>query len=381
MRGKPTEQEVWPNGLPGPDIENGENPIVITTNATGYDKDKRDYFQTNGRVEFQVPGVTGLKITGTAALDKYIRRTKRWETPWYLYFWDKKTYEADGVTPKMTKSMRSTFTDPRLTESHEDQLNVNLSGFINYDRSFGRHTLNLLAAVTRETIDNENFNAFRRNYISPTIDQLFAGGDDAQKNNNGGAFKRARLSYFGRVNYNYDEKYMAEFLWRYDGSYMFPQSDRYGFFPGILLGWRLSEENFMKPLHFIDNLKLRASWGQMGNDNIIFGGVLQEYRYLSTYGFNSYIAGGNIVKTLIESGVPNPGYTWEVANNSNVGLEGAVLNNKLTFELDYFYNIRSKILMTNEAIVPASAGMTLPPENLGKLKTKAGNSTSAIVIR
>ena len=369
MRGKPTEQEVWPNGLPGPDIENGENPIVITTNATGYDKDRRDYFQTNGRVELQIPGVTGLKLSGFASLDKYIRRTKRWETPWSLYFWDKVSYEADGVTPKMTKSIRSTFTDPRLTESQEDQLNINLSGFINYDRTFGAHTVNLLAAVTRETIENNNFNAYRRNYISPTIDQLFAGGD-LQKDNNGGAFKRARLSYFGRVNYNYQEKYIAEFLWRYDGSYIFPESDRFGFFPGVLVGWRLSEENFMKNITFIDNLKLRASWGQMGNDNIIFNGALQEYRFLSTYGFNTYVIGNNVVKSLTESGVPNPGYTWEVANNSNVGLEGSVLQNKLTFELDYFYNVRTKILMANEAVVPASAGMVLPPENLGKVKNR-----------
>ena len=375
MRGKPTEQEIWPNGLPGPDIENGQNPIVITTNQTGYDKDKRDYFQTNGKVELLIPGVEGLKLTGFAALDKYYKRENRWETPWYLYFWDKVSYESDGVTPKLTKSVRSTFTDPRLTISEEDQLNVNLSGFINYDKTFGAHTINLMAAVTRETIDNENFSAFRRNYISTTIDQLNAGGDDAQKSNSGTEYKRARLSYFGRVAYNYQEKYLAEFLWRYDGSYIFPENDRFGFFPGILVGWRISEEKFFKPVKFIDNLKLRASWGQMGNDNIIFNGVLQEYKYLSTYGFNTYVIGGNVVKTLTETGVPNPGYTWEVANNSNVGLEGSALNSRLTFEMDYFYNIRSKILMQNSAVVPASAGITLPPENLGKVKNRGWEFT------
>jgi TonB-linked SusC/RagA family outer membrane protein len=369
MRGKPTEQEVWPNGLPGPDIENGQNPIVITTNQTGYDKDRRDYFQTNGRIDLQVPYVDGLKISGFAAVDKYFRRGKRWETPWYLYFWDKVSYEPDGVTPKLTKSVRSTFTDPRLTESQENQLNINLSAFINYDKSFGSHTVNLLAAVTRETIDNETFNAFRRNYISSAIDQLFAGGDP-QKDNNGSAYTRARLSYFGRVNYNYKEKYMAEFLWRYDGSYMFPESDRFGFFPGILLGWRISEEKFFRSVPFINNLKLRASWGQMGNDNILFNNVLQEYRYLSTYGFNTYVVGGNVVKTLTETGVPNPGYTWEVANNSNLGIEGSAWNSRLNFEFDVFNNIRTRILMQNSAVVPASAGITLPPENLGKVSNK-----------
>lgn len=371
MRGKPTEPEVWPNGLPGPDIENGQNPIVITTNQTGYDKDRRDYFQTNGRVELTIPGVEGLKLTGFAAIDKYLRRTKKWETPWYLYNWDKTSFEADGVTPKLERSVRSTFTDPRLTESSENQLNINLSGFVNYDRHFGDHTLNLMAAVTRETISNDNFNAYRRNFISTAIDQLNAGGEDAQKTNNGGAWQRARLSYFGRVNYNFREKYLAEFLWRYDGSYIFPENDRFGFFPGILLGWRLSEEKFFSDhIGFIDNLKLRASWGQMGNDNILFNGVLQEYRFLSTYGFNTYIIGNSQVKTLTEMGVPNPGYTWEVANNANIGLEGAALNNRLTFELDVFHNVRTKILMANEAQVPATAGMQLPPENLGKVKNR-----------
>lgn len=375
MRGKPTEQEVWPNGLPGPDIENGQNPIVITTNATGYDKDKRDYFQSNGKIELLIPGVEGLKLTGFASVDKYIRRTKRWETPWSLYFWDDRTaFEADGVTPKLVKKTRSTFTDPRLTESLENQLNINLSGFVNYDRTFGSHTVNLLAAVTRETIDNENFFAFRRNFISPAIDQLFAGGD-AQQNIGGSAFNRARLSYFGRVNYNYKEKYLAEFLWRYDGSYIFPESDRFGFFPGVLVGWRISEEDFLKSVSFVNNLKLRASYGQMGNDNIIFNNVLQEYRFLPTYGFNSYVIGNNVVKTLTETGVPNPGYTWEVANNANIGLEGALLNNKLSFEFDYFVNVRSKILMTSEATTPATAGFNLPPENLGKVKNRGWEFT------
>lgn len=369
MRGKPTEQEVWPNGLPGPDIENGQNPIVITTNATGYDKDRRDYFQSNGRIELLIPGVEGLKLTGFASIDKYTRRTKRWETPWSLYFWDDRTaFEPDG-TPKLVKKTRSTFTDPRLTESHENQLNINLSGFVNYDRTMGPHTVNLLAAVTRETINNENFNAFRRNFISPAIDQLFAGGD-AQQNIGGGAFERARLSYFGRVNYNYKEKYLAEFLWRYDGSYIFPESDRFGFFPGFLVGWRISEEDFLKSVSFIDNLKLRASYGQMGNDNIVFNGALQEYRFLSTYGFNTYVIGNNVVKTLTETGVPNPGYTWEVANNANVGLEGSLLHGKLSFEFDYFVNVRNKILMTSESITPASAGFNSPPENLGKVKNR-----------
>src|SRR4029079_438562 len=137
----PQENQVWPNGLPGRDIENGENPIVITTNQTGYDKDRRDYFQTNGRLEVLIPWVTGLKVTGTASVDKYQFNGKKWSTPWYLYSWNGSDYEADGKTPKLQKELRSTFTDPRLNQNSENNLSLNLSGLINYDHSFGDHAI------------------------------------------------------------------------------------------------------------------------------------------------------------------------------------------------------------------------------------------------
>ena len=373
MRGKPTEPEVWPNGLPGPDIENGQNPIVITTNATGYNNDKRDYFQTNGKLEIKIPGVDGLKLTGTASLDKEIRRTKDWQTPWSLYFWDHSTYEADGVTPVLTKSIRSTYTDPRLSESDENYLNILVSGFINYDKTFGDHTLNLMAAVTKETDKGDNFNAYRRYFISPTVDQMFAGGD-AEKDNGGSAFERARLSYFGRMAYNYKQKYLAEFLWRYDGSYLFPEDSRFGFFPGMLVGWNISQEDFWQAnVKAVNYLKLRASYGQMGNDQVYYNGSLQEYKYLSTYGFGSYVLGGDqVAKTLYESVVPNPDFTWEVANNFDVGLDGELFDGKINFTLDYFYNKRTNILWQPQGSTPASAGISdiLPPQNIGKVDNK-----------
>ncbi|CAN5473935.1 TonB-dependent receptor [soil metagenome] len=371
MRGKPNEPEIWPNGLPGRDIENGQNPIVITTNATGYDRDKRDYFQTNGKIEFLIPGVEGLKITGTAAIDKYIYNGKRWATPWYLYSWDKVSYEDDGVTPQLTKELRSTFTDPRLSQNTENNININLSALVNYDRTIGNHTINFLAGAQRETLSDEYFNAYRRYYVSTAVDQLFAGGDD-EKNNGGGAYERARLSYFGRVGYNYKQKYIAEFLWRYDGSYIFPPDHRFGFFPGIMGGWRVSEEDFFKNnVKFIDNLKIRGSWGQMGAEPY-FNGTLAEYQYLGTYGFSSYIIDDAVARAFYETKVPNPNYTWEVGNSLNFGLEAAFLKNKLTLEFDYFVNKRDKALIKQQGSIPQSSGIgnLLPPVNLGKVENR-----------
>lgn len=374
MRGIPTEPAYWPNGLPGPDIEYGENPVVITTNQTGYDRDKRYYFQTNGQVDITVPWVEGLKFSGTASIDKYVRKTKRWEIPWYLYTWQG-DYEDDGVTPLLVRGERGP-ADPRLTQGDEDQMNVLLGGVLTYDRTFGDHTINLLAGVNRETIRNDNFNAFRRYFISAAIDYLFAGGD-AEKNNDGSAWERARLNYFGRVGYNYKSKYMAEFLWRYDGSYMFPEDSRYGFFPGVMAGWMISEENFWKDnVPFVNYFKLRGSYGQMGNDNIYYDhddngeATLQEYQYFSTYGFGTYVVSNELVKTLYESRVPNMFITWEVANNYNVGLDGQLMDGKFNFTVEWFRNKRESILWQRNASIPQSTGMTLPAENIGIVENK-----------
>jgi TonB-linked SusC/RagA family outer membrane protein len=376
MRGKPTEPAFWPNGLPGPDIEYGNNPVVITTDQTGYDKDRRYYMQSNARLDITIPWIDGMKLSGNIAYDKYLKRTKDWMTPWYLYTWDKKTYEDDGKTPLLVKSKRGT-DQALLSQGDEDQTNLLLRGLLTYDHTFNKsHTVNFVFGIEKETVNFDNFGASRKYFISSLIDQLSAGGD-AEKDNSGGAWDRARLNYFGRAAYNYKEKYLAEFVWRYDGSYMFPASSRFGFFPGIMAGWRISEENFWKNnIKSINYLKLRASWGKLGNDQIYFDDngdgtlTLQEYQYYATYGFNSYILGGNVVKSLFEARMPNPFITWEVANNYNLGLDGALLNNRLYFELDAFMNKRTGILVRRNASVPQTTGMTLPAENIGKVDNK-----------
>ena len=369
MRGRPTEPEVWPNGKPGPDIENGQNPYVITTNATGYNDNPKDFTQTNGSIEITNPWVKGLKLTLSAAIDKTSETSKTWQTPWMLYSWDKITYEADGVTPKLVGAIRSNFTDPRLTQRYGSVLNTNLTALLNYDRKIGTdHTIGILAGVTKEVYKGEGFLAFRRNYISPAIDQLFAGGLIGQ-NTDGSAYERPRLGYYGRAQYNYKEKYLAEFVWRYDGSYIFPEDTRFGFFPGILLGWNISNEDFFK-VKGINYLKLRASYGQMGNDQIVFDNVLQEFKYLSTYDFGRYPINNAVATTLRESVLANPDFTWEVANNYNVGLDASLFDNKVDLTLEYFVNQRKKLFITNLASTPATTGITLPPVNNGQLDNK-----------
>lgn len=366
MRGRPTEPEVWPNGLPGPDIENGQNPYVITTNATGYDDRPIDYLQTNASIAITNPWVEGLKLTLSGAVDRNSGTQKVWQTPWTLYSWDKTTYEADGVTPKLVGAIRSNFKDPRLFQGYSSLLNTNLTAMLSYEKQLTRqHSIGAMIGITKENFSGDRFSAFRRNYISPAIDQLFAGGS-LQQNTDGSAYSRARLGYYGRVQYNYGEKYLAEFIGRYDGSYIFPEASRFGFFPGVLLGWNVSKEDFFK-VPAIDYLKVRASYGQMGNDQVFYNNQLQEYAYLSTYGFGNYPINGQVTTTLGETVLANPNFTWERANNYNLGIDMSLLNNKIDIILEYFYNRRDQILIQKTGSTPASSGISslLPPVNAG----------------
>ncbi len=377
MRGRPTEPEVWPNGKPGPDIENGQNPYVITTSATGYDKQKIDILQFTGSVDISQPWVEGLKLTLQGAVDQGFGRRKLWRTPWELYYWDRISFEDDGVTPLLEPAVRSNFTDPRLQESSESVLNYNLTALLNYDKTIGLdHTINILAGVTKEEFKGNGFLAFRRNYISSAVDQLFAGGTIGQ-NVDGGGYNRARLGYYGRVRYDFRQKYLAEFIWRYDGSYIFPESDRFGFFPGVMFGWNLTNEDFFNA-EFVNFLKFRVSYGQMGNDQVFFDsdgdGVpeLQEYAFLSSYSFGRYPINNQVVSTLEETVLANPNFTWERANNFNVGMDATLFNGRIDLVFEYFINKRDQILIQETGSTPASSGIStlLPPKNLGELENK-----------
>jgi TonB-linked SusC/RagA family outer membrane protein len=253
-----------------------------------------------------------------------------------------------------------------------------LTALLNYDKSIGDHNLGILFGVTRETFTADYISSYRREYISGAIDQPFAGGPTqliSGGNDNRNTYNRARLGYYGRVNYNYKEKYLAEFLWRYDGSSYFPEDHRFGFFPGLLVGWNISNEPFFANVGFVNYLKIRASHGQMGSDQIYYPGttdVLVEYAFLSSYLSDSYPINSQVATTLYEGLVANQNFTWEVSNNSNIGLEGTIFGNKIDFTLEYFYNKRKQMLIFKQGSTPASTGIIarLPPTNGGIMVNK-----------
>jgi len=176
----------------------------------------------------------------------------------------------------------------------------------------------------------------RKNYISSALDELFAGGL-ADQSTDGGRSESGRENLFGRVSYGFMQKYLLDFNFRYDGSSNFPKGKQFGFFPGVSVAWRLSQENFLKNADFINDLKIRASIGQIGNDAVA---AFQHLR-LYTLGNTGMSFGQTPVATngLVPGVSPNPNITWEVGTTRNIGLDGSLLNGLLGFTVDLFKHL------------------------------------------
>ncbi len=360
QRGKPNEPAFWPNGLPGPDQENGVNPVV--SNLTGYDNDQTYFFQSNATLTVEVPGVQGWTVDGTVAYDRMFWNRKRWQHPWTLYHWDYATYDANG-DPVLT-GVNSGVAEPRLEQEADNATDVLLRATTRYERTFGNsHNTAFLLGTEWQKSERDELYLYRRFFSTDALDYLFAGGT-AQQNLDGRGSHAARLNFFGRINYNYQQKYLLELVARYDGSYIFPEGDRFGFFPSISAGWRLDQEPWFNSLtgNVLDRFKVRTSFGQTGNDQI------EPYQFLPTFGFNGQFAYANGLATRISpTRVPNPNITWEVATQFDIGVQGGLFDERLAFDFTYFRHKRDDILWWRNEAVPQIAGFSLPRENIAQM--------------
>jgi TonB-linked SusC/RagA family outer membrane protein len=369
MRGKPNEPAFWPNGLPAPDIENGTNPVVTGTDATGYDNDERYFFQSNAKLNIVVPQVEGLEFSGSIVYDQMFRDRKRWQTPWTLY--DFAGFDDSG-DPTFNESLVPN-QDANLQQWADRGTNVLLNFIGTYQFDTDNHSFKFLLGSERQQIQNSGWNAYRRYFVSTKIDELSFGGEDNQSIGGGTSSlgnqldfpnEAKRLNFFSRINYGYQSKYLIELIARYDGSYIFPEDNRFGFFPSASIAWRVSQEDwFTDATDIFDELKLRVSYGQTGNDRI------EPFQFLNTYrNGGGYIIDDTPEPSISPGETPNDDVTWEVANQFNVGVEATLLDNSISVEADYFIENRTDILWYRNASVPRSAGISLPRENIGEVK-------------
>lgn len=360
----------WKNGSPSSGIANGRNPILMSSSAAGYDKVLNLIVNPKIGFELKLPKITqGLSLSGYGAFDYNVRSEKKFTKPWDAYSYDKVNDSYNNV--KNSTSITSVLQNEQITNQNTYFLKLA------YDRKFNKHSFNAFVGYEQTTTDKTETIAYRRDLLSDKLDQIFTGSTKGQ-NASGSAYQDGRESYLGRVAYNFDNKYFAEVSARYNGSFNFPSATRWGLFPSISGGWKISEENFFKNnIKAIDQLKIRASWGKMGNDDMretIDGKIiLNQYLFLTRYQLMtdqqlySYFGSDYILNNSIYlSASPNPNITWEIQDSKNIGFDFAFLNNKLTATFDYFSNKRSDILTARNASVPLYTGLALPKENIGE---------------
>ena len=202
--------------------------------------------------------------------------------------------------------------------------------------------------------------AVRENLPTNNLSELVL-GDAATQNVEGGAGHWALLSYFGRLNYNFDEKYLLTTTFRADGSSRFGPENKFGYFPSVAFAWRLSNEDFIKQFPTIYNLKLRLGYGAVGNQEI---GL---YSFLSKLRPTDVVIGNSRTTAFAPANIANPGVKWESSIQSNVGLDLGLFNNRIEIVIDAYQKISSDMLL--ESILPATAGSLAPPfVNIGEIK-------------
>ncbi|RXK85634.1 SusC/RagA family TonB-linked outer membrane protein [Filimonas effusa] len=253
-----------------------------------------------------------------------------------------------------------------LVESRNDNHSYTSQLFANYNKLFGGHSLSIMAGYENYYYYNETLMASRGQYTMPDYPYLVAGPGDI-KDNDGDAYENAYRSMFGRLMYNWKSRYFIQLNVRRDGSSRFHRDHRWGTFPSVSAGWMLSQEKFIKDaLPFVSSLKLRGSWGQLGDERI------GNYTYQSYISFNSPTLYTGNTPTAVQGAsayqyaIKNN--TWETTTTSNIGLDASFLNGRLRVSGDYYRkDTRDMLIQVN---IPVFMGYSDPYQNVGEMHTK-----------
>ena len=236
---------------------------------------------------------------------------------------------------------------------------------VNYNKSFGDHNLGVLAGMESYDVKYRYVTADRKGGGNNNLDESLNTLDaSSQKNTNGGT-EMTRLSYFGRLQYNYAGKYLFEANVRRDASSRFPKDSRWGTFPAFSAGWRISEEAFMKNVDWLSNLKLRLGWGKTGNEELKSSDL---YPAVPTYAYGSYMFGNSLYSTAYESRLVNDQLKWATVTNYELGIDAGFLNNKLTMELSVYKKKTNDMLL----YLPLQGviGLSAPAQNVGSVENR-----------
>jgi TonB-linked SusC/RagA family outer membrane protein len=337
------------------DGQNGYNPIAVASiggvNNNSIPETAIKFFLTANPLE-------GLEIHGFYNRRMVEDRTDQFIKPY-------KTYDQGY--------MKSSYPIASIGQKYEafSKLIYNqFSAQISYEKTLGSHYFKVLGGGNAQDYLRRNVTATRNGYSFDGYEELNNGNSTSQANS-GTRLEYAQASLFGRLNYSYASRYLLEFSWRYDGSSRFIRDYRWGFFPSVSAGWRISEESFFKPLkNHIDHLKLRASWGSLGNESLT-----SFYPYASTIalGGNAYWFDNTQLFGGAQTVASNELVSWEKSTQIDAGLDAGLWNNRLTLSFDYY--VRQITDMLQSFTIPYMVGLDPAMQNAGDMRVNGWDFT------
>ncbi|MFC5411945.1 SusC/RagA family TonB-linked outer membrane protein [Larkinella bovis] len=272
------------------------------------------------------------------------------EFPVDAYFFSDGVYQNNGNPSRLG-----------ITDRFDQSMLTTLYSTLNYKKTFGNdHYVTGLVGYNQESFHNRYLTGARQKFPSYDLKELNAASADGQSTA-GTAYEWAIQSLFGRITYDYKERYLLETNFRYDGTSRIQRDNRWGFFPSVSAGWRISNEEFLKSQSWIDNLKFRASWGQLGNQNI--GNYpYQDILSVTTYPFETLQQG------VIQTRLTDKNLRWETTTITDFGLDFSLKRRIFSGSIDWYNKVTDGIIYAIE--VPGSVGLTGPTVNYAKMRNK-----------
>ncbi|WP_319268497.1 TonB-dependent receptor [uncultured Draconibacterium sp.] len=315
------------------------------------------YNTIGGKAQIDFKPLDGLTISGVVAPEFGFTKGKEFqiEVPTTIYE-DPTVYEGSLYNTSSTK----------LTEKRNDNNKVTSQILATYIKSFGNHNLNVFAGYENYSAFYENLGASRDKYLLTSFPYLNLGPLEL-RDNSGNAYENAYRSYIGRIMYNYNNRYFLQANVRHDGSSRFHEDYRWGTFPSVSGGWIISEENFMDgSKSVLSFLKLRASWGQLGNERI------GNYPYQATISFNDalFYQGNEVVsqQTAAQTQYAIRDISWETTESTDIGFDAYLFDSRFRLTADYYMKETKDMLLALE--IPDFIGFDNPDQNTGKMETK-----------
>lgn len=356
----------------GLDLE--ENTVAkMTADISGYRRYKQSQVLTSGIFEYDFGTLTnvlkGLKAKVMFSYDYHLNNNTIYRKQYYQYAYD-------PATQTYKQKLYASSAPSNLRREHYDTQQFLSQYTLSYNRDFGPHSIAAVVGMETQRRTGDNFYAMRNLAFSSPY--LFNGVEEGQIANSatGGIYSANYNAFIGRLNYSFAQRYLIEGQFRYDGSSKFAKGHRWGFFPSVSLGWVVSEEPWFKKIEFlkgVDQLKLRASYGEMGDDSGANYDWVAGYTYPSTSGnsekgyYNQYapgfIFGSQFVYAATPMAIPNELISWYKAKTFNVGVDFDTNNKLFGFSLDYFSRKMTGLYEYRTSVFPTVIGAKPPREN------------------